>query len=207
MALLRRVRIRAYRSAADVELRLGPVVALVGEARAGKSNLLRAVRALLDPTAPVDSEDVRHDEDGTIAVEAELVDGRSVSLRARPPEASAEREGAPPVVFLPAGLRSDTLVEAGPGAEGAARSFAEAAGKHAGSGSEAAGAGALVAAFEACCEADVSGVVFIVEEPELFLRPHSAALPLPPPARARRLREPGAVLDARARLPERRAPR
>ena len=173
MALLRRVRIRAYRSAADVELRLGPVVALVGEARAGKSNLLRAVRALLDPTAPVDPEDVRHDQDGTIAVEAELVDGRSVSLRARPPEASAEREGAPPVVFLPAGLRSDALVEAGPGAEGAARSFAEAAGKHAGSGSEAAGAGALVAAFEACCEADVSGVVFIVEEPELFLRPHS----------------------------------
>ena len=173
MALLRRVRIRAYRSAADVELRLGPVVALVGEARAGKSNLLRAVRALLDPTAPVDPEDVRHDQDGTIAVEAELVDGRSVSLRARPPEASAEREGAPPVVFLPAGLRSDALVEAGPGAEGAARSFAEAAGEHAGSGSEAAAAGALVAAFEACCEADVSGVVFIVEEPELFLRPHS----------------------------------
>ena len=173
MALLRRVRIRAYRSAADVELRLGPVVALVGEARAGKSNLLRAVRALLDPTAPVDPEDVRHDQDGTIAVEAELVDGRSVSLRARPPEASAEREGAPPVVFLPAGLRGDALVEAGPGAEGAARSFAEAAGKHAGSGSEAAAAGALVAAFEACCEADVSGVVFIVEEPELFLRPHS----------------------------------
>ena len=173
MALLRRVRIRAYRSAADVELRLGPVVALVGEARAGKSNLLRAVRALLDPTAPVDPEDVRHDQDGTIAVEAELVDGRNVSLRARPPEASAEREGAPPVVFLPAGLRGDALVEAGPGAEGAARSFAEAAGKHAGSGSEAAAAGALVAAFEACCEADVSGVVFIVEEPELFLRPHS----------------------------------
>ena len=173
MALLRHVRIRAYRSAADVELRLGPVVALVGEARAGKSNLLRAVRALLDPTAPVDPEDVRHDEDGTIAVEAELLDGRSVAFRARPPESSAERAGAPPVVFLPAGLRSTTLVEAGPGAEDAARTFAEAALEHAGSGSEAAGAGALVAAFEACCEADVSGVVFIVEEPELFLRPHS----------------------------------
>ena len=175
MALLRRVRIRAYRSAADVELRLGPVVALVGEARAGKSNLLRAVRALLDPTAPVDPEDVRHDQDGTIAVEAELVDGRSVSLRARPPEASAEREGAPPVVFLPAGLRGATRwSRRAPAPKVAARSFAEAAAEgHAGSGSEAAGAGALVAAFEACCEADVSGVVFIVEEPELFLRPHS----------------------------------
>jgi putative ATP-dependent endonuclease of the OLD family len=173
MALLRRVRIRAYRSAADVELRLGPVVALVGEARAGKSNLLRAVRALLDPTAPVDPEDVRREEDGSIAVEAELVDGRKVSLRARPPEASAEREGAPPVVFLPAGLRSATLVEASPEAAEAARRFEEAAEEHDGRSSEASGAGALVAAVEACCDASVAGVVFIVEEPELFLRPHT----------------------------------
>jgi hypothetical protein len=173
MALLRRVRIRSFRSAADVELELGRVAALVGEARAGKSNLLRAVRALLDPTAPVDPDDVRRDEDGTLAVEAELDDGRTVSLRARPPEASAEREGAPPVVFLPAGLRGETLVEASPGAEQAARAFEGAAAEHEGSGSEAAGAGALVAAFEACCEADVSGVVFVIEEPELFLRPHT----------------------------------
>jgi predicted ATP-dependent endonuclease of OLD family len=173
MALLRRVRIRAYRSAADVELELGRVAALVGEARAGKSNLLRAVRALLDPTARVERGDVRRDEDGTIAVEAELDDGRRVSLRARPPEASAEREGAPPVLFFPTALRSETLVEASPGTEEAARTFETAAEAHEGSRSEAAGAGALVAAFEACCEADVSGVVFIVEEPELFLRPHT----------------------------------
>lgn len=173
MALLRRVRIRAYRSAADVELELGRIAALVGEARAGKSNILRAVRALLDPTAPVDPGDVRRNEDGTLAVEAELDDGRNVSLRARPPEASAEREGAPPVVFLPAGLRGGALVEASPGAEQAARAFEAAAKEHEGSGSEAAGAGALVAAFEACCATDVSGVVFIVEEPELFLRPHT----------------------------------
>jgi predicted ATPase len=173
MALLRRVRIRAYRSAADVELELGRVAALVGEARAGKSNLLRAIRALLDPTARVERGDVRRQEDGTIAVEAELDDGRRVSLRARPPDSSAEREGAPPVLFLPAALRSETLVQASPGAEAAARSFETAAEAHEGSGSEAAGAGALVAAFEACCDGDVSGVVFIVEEPELFLRPHT----------------------------------
>ena len=172
MALLRRVRIRAYRSAADVELELGPIAALVGEARAGKSNLLRAVRALLDPAAPVDREDVRGDEDGTIAVEAELDDGSRISLRARPPEASqAEREGAPPVLFLPAALRSGALVDAGSGAQEAARRFAAALPP--GRSSEASGAGALVAAVEACCEARLSGIVFIVEEPELFLRPHT----------------------------------
>lgn len=173
MALLRRVRIRAYRSAADVELELGRIAALVGEARAGKSNLLRAVRALLDPTARVDPGDVRRNEDGALTVEAELDDGRKISFHARPPEAHAEREGAPPVLFLPAGLRSETLVEASPGAAEAARRFTAAAEEHDGSGSEAAGAGALVAAFEACCDADVSGLVVIVEEPELFLRPHT----------------------------------
>jgi predicted ATP-dependent endonuclease of OLD family len=173
MALIRRVRIRAYRSAADVELELGRIAALVGEARAGKSNILRAVRALLDATAPVDPGDVRRNEDSTLVVEAELDDGRQISLRARPPEASAEREGAPPVVFLPAGLRGETLVESSPGAEQAARAFEAAAKEHFGSGSEASGAGALVSAFDACCEADVTGVVFILEEPELFLRPHT----------------------------------
>ena len=50
---------RAYRSARDVELELGPVTALVGEARSGKSSLLAAVRALLDPAAPPSPEDVR----------------------------------------------------------------------------------------------------------------------------------------------------
>ena len=52
MAFLKTVRVRDYRSARDVELELGAVTALVGEARSGKSNLLRAVRALLDPDAP-----------------------------------------------------------------------------------------------------------------------------------------------------------
>jgi CRISPR-associated exonuclease Cas4 len=65
------------------------------------------------------------------------------------------------------------LVEASPGAEEAATRFEGAASEHGGNGSEATGAGALVAAFEACCESDVSGVVFVVEEPELYLRPHT----------------------------------
>ena len=153
--------------------RLGPVVALVGEARAGKSNLLRAVRALLDPTAPVDSEDVRHEHDGTIAVEAELVDGRtSRSARGRP-RASAEREGAPPVVFLPAGLRGDTLVEAGPGAEGAARSFAEAPGSTRAAAPKPPPRAPWSRRSRRAARQTSRGVVFIVEEPELFLRPQT----------------------------------
>ena len=58
MALLQTVRVRAYRSARDVELRLGPVTALVGEARSGKSNILAAIRTLLDPAAPPRREDL-----------------------------------------------------------------------------------------------------------------------------------------------------
>ena len=103
MALLSRVRIRAYRSAGDVSLTLGPVTALVGEARSGKSNLLRAIWALLDPAAPIRPEDLRRDDVDTITVEADLVGGGRVSLVARPPDPPrAERAGAPPVLFLPA---------------------------------------------------------------------------------------------------------
>ena len=200
MTLLRRVRIRAYRSAADVELELGRIAALVGEARAGKSNLLRAVRALLDPTARVDPGDVRRNEDGALTVEAELDDGRKVSLRARPPESSAEREGAPPVVFLPAGLRGETLVEASPGAERAARAFEAAAKEHVGSGSEAAGAGALVAAFEACCEVDVAGVVFRSRSPSSSCARKRSATSTACCTRSP-TGEPGALLDALAGLP------
>ena len=173
MALLRRVRIRAYRSAADVELELGRIAALVGEARAGKSNLLRAVRALLDPTARVDPGDVRRNEDGALTVEAELDDGRKVSLRARPPESSAEREGCAAGRVPARGPAGRDARRGEPRCGAGGRAFEAAAKEHAGSRSEAAGAGALVAAFEACCEVDVSGVVFIVEEPELFLRPHT----------------------------------
>ena len=206
MALLRRVRIRAYRSAADVELELGRVAALVGEARAGKSNLLRAVRALLDPTARVDPGDVRRNEDGALTVEAELDDGRKVSLRARPPEASAEREGAPPVVFLPAGLRGETLVEASPGAEQAARAFEAAAKEHRGQ--------RVRGRRRRRARRRVRGLLrgrrlrrrLHRRGARALPAPAHAALSVPPAARARRRGEPGALLDARAGLPERRPP-
>jgi hypothetical protein len=177
MALLARVRIRAYRSAGDVTLTLGPVTAFVGEARSGKSNLLRAVWALLDPAAPIRPEDLRRDDVDTITVEADLVGGGHVSLSARPPEPpQVERAGAPPVLFLPAARRGGPLLAGADGSSPAAeivREFENALADPRARDSEAAAAGALVAAVDACCAAGLSGVVLLVEEPELFLRPQT----------------------------------
>ena len=47
--MLERVRIHGFRAVRDVTFAPGPLCALVGEAAAGKSNLLAAIRAVLDP--------------------------------------------------------------------------------------------------------------------------------------------------------------
>jgi hypothetical protein len=43
------VEVKGFRSARDVSFSPGPVCALVGEANAGKSNLIAAIRSVLDP--------------------------------------------------------------------------------------------------------------------------------------------------------------
>ena len=177
MPLLAEVRIRGFRSAADVTIEPGPITALVGEARSGKSNVLRAVRALLDPGVPPRPADVRRDGGPAIVVEASLEDGRRLVLDARPPDVvRAERDGSPPVVFLPAGARGGTLIGTGEpdgAAAPALELFREALADAERDGSDAASAGALVTAVEACCAGDVEGVVLLIEEPELFLRPQT----------------------------------
>ena len=177
MALLDAVRIRGFRSVADVELELGRVTALVGEARSGKSNVLRAVRALLDPQAPLERDDVRRDGGATIAVEGRLADGRRLALDAEPPAvARSAPDGAPPVLFLPAARRGDRLLDVGAvpeAARGALEVFRAMLAAAEPDGADAASAGALVAAVDACCEAGVKGLVLLVEEPELFLRPQT----------------------------------
>jgi AAA15 family ATPase/GTPase len=45
------VEVRGFRTASEVSFSPGPLCALVGEADAGKSNLLAAIRAVLDPAA------------------------------------------------------------------------------------------------------------------------------------------------------------
>ena len=177
MALLDSVRIRGFRSAADVELELGPVTALVGEARSGKSNVLRALHALLAPEAPLGREDVRRDGPETIAVEARLDDGRRLALDARPPAVSRTApDEVPSALFLPAARRGGSLFDADEVPEAAQDALELFRGALAGAepdGSDAASAEALVAAVDACCEAEVTGLVLLVEEPELFLRPQT----------------------------------
>jgi predicted ATPase len=176
VALLATVRVRAFRSARDVELELGAVTALVGEARSGKSNLLSAIRTLLDPAAPPRPEDL-HRRASALTVEARLTNGRRIALTARPPEKTRTRRGgAPPVIFLPAPHRSGPLLDLdGPSdaADEAVRCFRAALGDPPEQSSDSAGASALVVGIDACRDAKLSGVVFLIEEPELFLRPHT----------------------------------
>jgi predicted ATPase len=177
VALLESVRVRAYRSARDVELRLGPVTALVGEARSGKSNLLRAVRALLDPEAPPLGREDLPGRASTVTVEARLAGGERIALTARPPEpAEARRRAAPPALFLPALHRSGPLLDPdghSRAADEALERFRVALGEASAASSSSTGASALVAGVEACQETGVTGVVFLIEEPELFLRPQT----------------------------------
>ncbi|HSE80644.1 MAG TPA: TOPRIM nucleotidyl transferase/hydrolase domain-containing protein [Gaiellaceae bacterium] len=177
MALLESVRVRAYRSARDVELRLGPVTALVGEARSGKSNLLRAVRALLDPEAPPLRREDLPGRARTVTVEATLAGGGRIDLTATPPEpARASRRGAPPALFLPALHRSGPLLDPdghSRATDEAVERFRAALGGATAARSSSTGASALIAGVEACHETGVAGVVFLIEEPELFLRPQT----------------------------------
>jgi predicted ATP-dependent endonuclease of OLD family len=176
VAFLENVRVRAYRSARDVELRLGPVTALVGEARSGKSNLLAAIRTLLDPSAPPQADDLRG-RAPELTVSARLTDGRKIGLTARRRgRPRARRRGAPPVVFLPAGRRSGPLLDFdgfSDAAESAVMHLRAALRDPPERQSGSAGASALVAGVDSCSKAGVRGVVFLIEEPELFLRPQT----------------------------------
>ena len=156
-ALLREIRAVNFRSARRLVLRPGPICALIGEPGAGKSNALFAVRALLDSEFDLTESDVTVGERG-LSIEATLADGRTVSLD--------ERDGAPPIVHFPAALRGGRLVETAGG--GAAALIEEAL--RLALEREPAARVALVRGLEACA-ADVSGVVFAIEEPELFLAP------------------------------------
>jgi len=111
-SVLQEIRVVNFRSARRLQLRPGPICALIGEPGAGKSNALLAVRALLDPGFDVSESDVTFGE-RDISIEASLADGRTVSL--------TRRDGAPPIAHFPAALRSGRLVAGKP--EGAARAI------------------------------------------------------------------------------------
>jgi hypothetical protein len=178
---LRGVHVRRFRSLKDTSFRPGAISAIVGEPSTGKSNLLTAIWALLDPdAAPLSASDVAHDDAGPIRIVGELVDGSSISVGGEPLDgAAAEGAHRPPAVFFPAGLRDGALV-APPGPQAQPRQVVEimrdAVARIEGEADSAGGAAAahgLVAGLESWREAGITGVVVLMEEPELFLPPQA----------------------------------
>jgi predicted ATPase len=159
-ALLSEIRVVNFRSARRLELRPGPICAFIGEPGAGKSNVLLAIRALLDASFDVSTADVTFGRRG-LSIEATLDDGRTISLD--------DRSGAPPILHFPTALRGGDLVSAtsgSPSAEAVQRAIQEALAR------APAPRVALIRGLDACAS-DSSGVVFAIEEPELFLAPHA----------------------------------
>jgi predicted ATPase len=104
--------VRGFRTARDVFFSVGPLCALVGEADAGKSNLLAAIRAVLDPAAaPLSAADAATGSDGRVSIRATLADGREVVLEgAAGHDAVSMQDSGLPVVFLPAEARGGPVL-------------------------------------------------------------------------------------------------
>ena len=159
-ALLSEIRVVNFRSARRLALQPGPICAFIGEPGAGKSNVLLALRALLDPSFDLSAADVTFGQRG-LSIEATLADGRTISLD--------DRTGAPPIVHFPTSLRGGDLVSgsADSSSAEAVHGVIREALAHA-----PAPRVALIRGLEACGP-ELSDVVFAIEEPELFLAPHA----------------------------------
>jgi predicted ATPase len=172
-----RVEVRGFRSARNVSFSPGPLCALVGEASAGKSNLLAAIRAVLDPaSAPVASADAAEGGDGQISMRVALASGDEAALEASPGhETVFQHDAAPPVLFLSAEARAGTVLvggsTSGDQTGDAVKIFERALTRR--RPSRAGPALSLIAALERCCTRGVAGVVLLIEEPELYLRPQA----------------------------------
>jgi AAA domain, putative AbiEii toxin, Type IV TA system len=170
---IREVSIRGYRSALSVSFSPGPVCALVGGPNVGKSNVLAAIRLLLARGEPAPrGADVSRARTAPIELSATLADGDEITLEADPGGATRGSGPAVPVLFIPAALRAGRLIDkptGSPDAEHIARRYFEV-----GEGiSSATPATALLAGVGALCEAREGGLVLMIEEPELFLRPQA----------------------------------
>jgi hypothetical protein len=177
------VHIHGYRSLKDTSFRPGSISAIVGEPSTGKSNLLTAIWALLDPdAAPLSTADVAEEDHGPIRIAGELYDGSTISVEAEPPNSPrTEGSSGPPALFFPAGLRDGPLVASrGPGSPHPVAQILHDAVTRVewgGTGSRTAGGTAaahgLVAGLESWRESALTGVVLLMEEPELFLPPQA----------------------------------
>jgi predicted ATPase len=170
-----RIEVSGFRSARDVVLSPGRLCALVGEANAGKSNLLAAIRAVLDPAAaPLMAADLAEGGNGEVSIRVTLADGSEVALEGSP-DRNALTGGAttPPTLFLPAEERAGALLAASTPSENepAATVFQrELTQWSASPGAQALG---VLEAVESCSSKGLGGLVLLIEEPELYLRPQA----------------------------------
>jgi hypothetical protein len=177
------VRVRGFRSIGDASFRPGPLSAVVGEASAGKSNLLAAIRSLLDPSAaPLGAADASRDGDGTVRIEGGLADGTTRVVQAIfPGSVSIEGPAAAPPLFLPTSLRAGRVVaptrhpaaEARRAAEVLKEAIPRAGDETDDRGPATESARGLVSGLESCVGEGLSGLVLVIEEPELFLPPQT----------------------------------
>jgi predicted ATPase len=171
-----RVEVSGFRSAREVAFSPGQLSALVGEADAGKSNLLAAIRAALDPAAaPLTAADMTEGGKGEVSIRVRLADGREVALEGTPRRNTVTGgSNVPPTLFLPAEDRAGAMLAAWtPKTEGpAARVFARALAHHAPT-LAAARADAVLQAVESCSSKGLGGLLLLIEEPELYLRPQA----------------------------------
>jgi hypothetical protein len=169
--------VKGFRSARDVSFSPGPVCALVGEANAGKSNLLAAIRAVLDPAAaPLTAADAADDDGGPISIRVRLAGGAEAALEGSPGRHAINGpESLPSVLFLPAGARADAVLAAGnPEGAGAAPALEIFRGALAPDPpTSMAQALTVIDALESCCSAGLGGLILLIEEPELYLRPQA----------------------------------
>ena len=151
--------------------------ALVGESNAGKSNLLAAIHAALDPTAaPLTAGDAAEDGEGPLSIRVRLAGGGEAALEGTPARHAALGPGVlPPVLFLQAGARADGALAAGSsqgrGAAPAVEVFQAALAPD--RPTPTAQALTIIDALESCCSAGLSGLILLIEEPELYLRPQA----------------------------------
>ena len=171
-----RVEVSGFRSAREVAFSPAPLCALVGEADAGKSNLLAAIRAVLDPAAaPLTAADMTEGGDGAVSIRVSLADGSEAALEGSPGRnAVTGGATAPPTLFLPAEERAGAVLAAwtprreGPAAEGL-RAGARPAGPDAGSD----GRSRFSKRSSPAARNGLGGLVLLIEEPELYLRPQA----------------------------------
>jgi hypothetical protein len=170
------VEVRGFRSAREVSFSPGQVCALVGEANAGKSNLLAAIRAVLDPVAaPLSPTDAAEGDDVEVAIRITLNDGGVVALTGRlGRHAVAGPTTGPPVLVLPADGRAGAVLAERPEGQDvpqAVEIFRAALAHDRPTSTEQ--ALSVIDALESCCARGVSGLLLLIEEPELYLRPQA----------------------------------